>query len=198
MRIPTAAPVVARRPDWLTAGLVRLGILSAFIVAVGMIPLHLTRTSAIVLVCVAAGVAIAVVASFAGALHRMTRALPILERGQRETDWILAQFRHIGLPLLGLALFLAWTFVYVALWAVHPHEAFKGLSPEPRFADFFYYAVSTAFISPPGDVIATSRGARSATMIEMLTAFALLTAYVSSFIDWRGEPARVEDTQPLS
>jgi hypothetical protein len=197
MRIPTAAPVVARRPDWLTAGLLRLGLLSAFIVVVGMIPFHLTRTSAIVSVCIAAGVAIAIIAWFAGALHRVTRALPILERGQEETEWILARLRHIGLPLLGLALFLAWTFVYVALWAVHPHDAFKGLSPEPRFADFFYYAVSTAFISPPGDVLANSRGARSATMIEMLTAFALLTAYVSSFIDWRGAPARVEDAPPL-
>jgi hypothetical protein len=198
MRIPTAAPVVAPRPDWLTAGLVRLAILSAFIVAVGMIPFHLTRTSAIVLVSVAGAFALATIAWFAGAVSRVTRALPILERGQRQTEWILAELRHIGLPLLGLALFLAWTFVYVALWAVHPHEAFKGLSPEPRFADFFYYAVSTAFISPPGDVIATSRGARSATMIEMLTAFALLTAYVSSFIDWRGEPSRVEDARPLS
>ena len=60
----------------------------------------------------------------------------------------------------------------------------------PRFADFFYYAVSTAFISPPGDVLARSRGARSATMIEMLTAFALLTTYLASFVDWqRHEPS---------
>jgi len=63
---------------------------------------------------------------------------------------------------------------------------FTGLADKPRFADFFYYAVSTAFISPPGDVLAHSRGARSATMIEMLTAFALLTAYLSSFVDWYG------------
>ena len=54
-----------------------------------------------------------------------------------------------------------------------------------RFADFFYTAVSTAFISPPGDILAHSRGARAATMIEMLTAFALITAYASSFVDWQ-------------
>ena len=54
-------------------------------------------------------------------------------------------------------------------------------------ADFFYYAVSSAFISPPNDVIAVSRGARTGTMIEMLTAFALLTAYLSSFVDWLEE-----------
>jgi hypothetical protein len=71
--------------------------------------------------------------------------------------------------------------VYVALWAIHPHEAFRGLGPDPRFADFFYYAVSTAFVSPPGDIVAHSRGARSATMIEMLTGFALLATYLASF-----------------
>ena len=52
-----------------------------------------------------------------------------------------------------------------------------------------------AFVSPPGDVLAHSRGARGATMIEMLTAFALLTAYLSSFVDWqhRSGPSVRED-----
>jgi hypothetical protein len=86
---------------------------------------------------------------------------------------------------------------------VHPTAAFTGLPQHPRFADFFYYAVSTAFISPPGDVLAHSRGARSATMIEMLTAFALLTAYLSSFVDWYGRrevspPAPPERSSPRS
>ena len=74
--------------------------------------------------------------------------------------------------------------------------AFRGLGPSPRFSDFFYYAVSTALISPPGDILAHSRGARSATMIEMLTGFAVLTAYLSSFIDWsrRSEAPPAEDT----
>ena len=86
--------------------------------------------------------------------------------------------RRTGLPLLGLVFFLAWTVVYVALWAIHPEQAFTGLPDAPRFSDFFYYAVCTALISPPGDIFAASRGARSATMIEMLAAFALLTAYL--------------------
>ena len=187
--MPPLGISTAARPGWLTAGLLRLAVLSAFIVAVGMIRWHLTRTSGIVLVCVAAGVALATVAWFLGAVHRVARALPILESGQRLTQAVLAQLRHVGLPLLGLALFLAWTFVYIALWVVHPHDAFRGLPAEPRFADFFYYAVTTAFISPPGDVVAHSRGVRSATMIEMLTAFALLTAYVSSFVDWHRSDA---------
>ena len=108
-----------------------------------------------------------------------------MDEPRRLAAAVLAQIRRTGLPFLGLAFFLFWTCIYLALWAFHPEEAFRGLSAKPRFADFFYYAVSTAFISPPGDIVAHSRGARSATMIEMLTAFALLTAYLSSFVDWR-------------
>ncbi len=100
--------------------------------------------------------------------------------------------RRIGLPLLGLAFFLVWTFVYIAVWWTHPHDAFRGLEAHPRFADFFYTAVSTAFVSPPGDILAHSRGARAATVIEMLTAFALVTAYASSFVDWH-RPSAPED-----
>jgi hypothetical protein len=180
------------RPGWLTAGLARLAVLSLFIVLVGMFRPHLTRTTAAVTVIVAAVVTIGALGWFFGAARRLTRALPFVETGERFTGAVLTELRRIGLPLLGLAFFLTWTFVYIALWAVHPDDSFRGLSDRPRFADFFYYAVTTAFVSPPGDVIAHSRGARSATMIEMLTAFALLTAYLSSFVDW----ARPRDEEP--
>jgi hypothetical protein len=183
MRIRTA------RPRWFTAGLTKLAVLSLFIVLVGMFRPHLTRTSAAVSVIVAAVVILAALAWFLGAARRLARALPILQTGERFTGALLAEVRRVGLPLLGLAFFLAWTFVYIAVWAVHPDDAFRGLGERPRFADFFYYAVTTGFVSPPGDLLAHSRGARSATMIEMMTAFALLTTYVSSFVDWgRGEP----------
>src|SRR6266545_4570939 len=183
----------AARPGWLPTGLTKLAVLSLFIVLVGMFRPHLTRTSAAVSVIVAAVLIVASVAWFLGAARRLARALPILQTGERFTGAVLAEVRRVGLPLLGLAFFLAWTFVYIALWAVHPSDAFRGLGGRPRFADFFYYAVTTAFISPPGDVLAHSRGVRSATMIEMLTAFALLTAYASSFVDWgRGEPQDAE------
>lgn len=184
LRPADAIRIRAARPGWLTAGLAKLAVLSLFIVLVGMFRPHLTRTSAVVSVVVAAALTVAAVAWFLGAARRLARALPFLHAGERFTDAVLTELRRIGLPLLGLGFFLAWTFVYIALWAVHPTEAFRGLGDRPRFADFFYYAVTTAFISPPGDVLAHSRGARSATMIEMLTAFALLTAYVSSFVDW--------------
>ena len=101
--------------------------------------------------------------------------------GAGRTNALLSLLRHTGLPLLGLAFFLTWTFVYIGMWWFRPGGAFTGLDAQPRFADFFYYAVSTGLISPPGDIVATSRGARSATLIEMLTGLALVGVYLSSF-----------------
>jgi hypothetical protein len=45
--------------------------------------------------------------------------------------------------------------------------------------------VSTAFTSPPEGIVAGSRGVRSATMIELFTALALISVYLSSFVDWQ-------------
>ena len=177
------------RPTWITLGMLRLGLLSLFVVAVGMIPLRLTPGDAWVVVAIGAGIAVAALAALLGATRRLGQRLGL----RWASEAFLLTIRRTGLPLLGLAFFLAWTVVYVALWAVHPLEAFRGLAPRPRFADFFYYAVSTAFISPPGDVLAHSRGARSATMIEMLTAFALLTTYLASFVDWQRHESVSED-----
>jgi hypothetical protein len=170
------------RPTWLTGGMIRLGVLSLFVVLVGMVRNRMSPTGGWVVFSAGCALALAGALLFAAGTGRVMARLGL---GYR-TEAFLLLLRRTGLPFLGLAFFLAWTLAYIALWAVHPHEAFKGLAAEPRFADFFYYAVSTAFISPPGDVFAASRGTRSATMIEMLTAFALLTAYLSSFVDWYG------------
>ena len=86
--------------------------------------------------------------------------------------------------LLALAFFLFWTLIYIGVWRSHPDGAFHGLPQTPTFSDFFYYAVSTGFISPPGDIIAASKGARTATMIELLTGTAALAAYLGSFLDF--------------
>jgi hypothetical protein len=189
LRLPELA-VHADRPTWITAGMIRLGLLSVFVVVVGMIPFRLTPDDAWIVVGVGGAIAAGALAVLLGTTRALGRRLELRWAG----DAFLLVLRRTGLPLLGLAFFLGWTVVYVALWAVHPLEAFRGLSPRPRFADFFYYAVSTAFISPPGDVLAHSRGARSATMIEMLTAFALLTTYLAAFVDWhRSAPAAMSE-----
>ena len=90
--------------------------------------------------------------------------------------------------LLAVAFFLFWTLIYIGVWRWHPAGAFKGLPPTPTFSDFFYYAVSTGFVSPPGDIIAASKGARTATMIELLTGTAALAAYLGSFLDFGTAP----------
>ena len=179
------APLVHGRPDWLTAGTMHLLVLAASVVAIEMIPLRLSRGEAVALVLIAIGAAAALVVWFRLATRRVLDRLPLIEHQERLGTAVLLSIRRIGLPLLGLAFFLAWTFVYVALWAVHPKEAFGGLDAEPRFADFFYYAVATAFTSPPEGIAAGSRGVRAATLIELLTAVALVTTYFSSFVDWR-------------
>lgn len=164
----------------------RLIILCGFIVAVAMLSPRLSPNAAgtVALVGAAAVIAGAVVfVVLARGIHHIGASRP----GLQIAEAVLVTLRKLGLPILALAFFLLWTFVYLAVWWYHPADAFTGLlhqGQDPRFADFFYYAVMTAFISPPNDIIAASRGARSATLIEMLTGLSLLATYVSSLIDW--------------
>lgn len=169
---------VAERPRFLTTGLLRLAGLCGVIVVIGMLPGHLTPTKAGVIALVGLiALPIAIAIPFLASVRSFAGRAPAVAAGLRYVN-------HFGLVGLGAAFFLFWTFVYMGLWWRHPHEAFTGLGPHPRFADFFYTSVSTAFISPPGDILAHSRGARSATMIEMLTGFAVVAVYLSSFVDW--------------
>ena len=172
------------RPSWLTAGALRFGLLCCFILAFEMLPWRLgPRSAGVVSFAGLAGLA-ALAVLFFGLARRLAAHLHFLPGPQRSLEAFLLLLRRIGLPLLGLGFFLFWTFVYMGLWWYHPRGAFTGLGPAPRFADFFFYAVSTSFIEPPVDIVAHTRGARAATMIELLTALALLTVYLSSFIDW--------------
>jgi hypothetical protein len=189
MRLPRPAGLAAHDPggigpDWLSAGAMRLLVLCAFIVLIELLRPRLSPHSAGIVAAVGAAAIVIGGVMFVGAARRLAARLPFLSEPQRVADALVLELRRIGLPLLGLLFFLAWTFVYLAVWAIHPHDAFRGLEASPRFADFFYYSVSTALISPPGDIVAHSRGARAATMIEMLTGFGVLTAYISSFVDW--------------
>jgi hypothetical protein len=183
------------RPGWLTAGAVRLAALSLFVVLVAMLRPRLTPYAAGWVVLGGGLVMIAGALLFAARARSVALRLPVPEQAQRLTDATVLLLRRLGLPLLGLAFFLFWTFVYMGVWWSHPEDAFRGLDQHPRFADFFYTAVTTAFISPPGDIVAHSRGARAATIIEMLTAFAFVTAYASSFVDLRR--GRTVDDEPV-
>jgi hypothetical protein len=185
------------RPGWLTNGVVNLAVLCALIVLMGMLSPRLSRTDAGITFFVGLGVVALAVAFFVGTARRLAERFALLSDARAAADAVLITLRWMGLPLLGLGFFLAWTLVYIGLWWTHPHAAFTGLGAAPRFADFFYYAVSTAFISPPGDIVAHSRGVRSATMIEMLTGFGLLATYLSSFADWRPGPAKEDEVSAI-
>ena len=174
-------------PLRLTAGVQHMLVLIAAIVAIEMLPIRLDERRAWLLV-LAGAATVVVLGVLAGSRGRRT---PLAGA----TDLVLARVRQIGLPLLGLAFFSFWTILYVGLWAFNPDEAFVGLGDRPRLADFFYYAVSTAFTAPPEGIAAGSRGVRSATMIELFTALALIGVYVGSFLDWHRTPSGPEDAR---
>jgi hypothetical protein len=155
--------------------------------ALGMLSPRVTPHQAAVIVFVGAGVVIAVAVLLAAGTRRILRSLRIglVDRTVAGAEALLVLVRRIGLLVLALGFFLFWTLVYLGVWWWHPAGAFAGLGPHPYFSDFFYYAVTTAFISPPGDILARSRGARTATMVEIVTGAALLSVYLASFVDLR-------------
>lgn len=170
----------------------RLLLLCVFIVVFGMFRWRLTPSDAgwVVFGC---GIFTLVGAvSLVGVTKRIFDRMVTMTDSARVVDAIRHLVRLLGLPLLALGFFLFWTFVYVGLWWYRPLGSFTGISPRPYFADFFYYAVGTALISPPGDIVAVSRGVRTATMIELLTGFALLTAWLTSLLELRRQRASTE------
>ena len=150
----------------------------------GMLPLRLSNGRADVIIAVGWLVVLALVASLGFGAHRVFGRLDILALGSTaaRTMAVFYALRRIGFVLLAMGFFLFWTLVYIGIWRWWEHGSFTGLSGHPYFSDFFYYAVSTGFISPPGDIIAASRGARTATMTELLTGTAALAVYLGSFL----------------
>jgi hypothetical protein len=157
----------------LPGGVLRLGLLCLFIVLVGMIRPRISQEAAVWLLIGAGLLTLAGAAAVYVATRQVASHLPLMAGSFRVVDAILVLVRRTGLPLLALAFFLFWTFVYLGIWRFQSEQAFVGLgdSDDPRFADFFYYAVMTAFTSPPEGIAPLSRGARSATMIEVVTAW---------------------------
>lgn len=181
------------------AGVLRLAVLCLFVVGIGMVRPRLTHESAGWLLLACGLLTVVAAAAFSEATRRVLSRSRLISASFRRVDAVRLVIRRTGLPLLGLAFFLLWTFVYVGLWWFRPEGtfAFASLPPgeQPRFADFFYYAVSAALIAPPQDIVAVSRGARSATMIEMITGLGLLTTYLSTLFDLR-RPRREDARQP--
>jgi hypothetical protein len=175
-----------RLPGHLRAGAVRLLIACLAIWGLGMLSPQIDRDRAIVVLIVGWSVILAGLLVLALGTQRVLSRLdvPLLGAGVARAAALLVALRRVGLVLLALAFFLFWTLIYIGVWRSHPGGAFRGLPHTPTFSDFFYYAVSTGFISPPGDIIAASKGARTATMIELLTGTAALAAYLGSFLEF--------------
>jgi hypothetical protein len=192
VQVPSAVNELRRR---LPASIARLGLLCLFIVIVGMIRPRLTQDAAGWLLLGCGLVTFAGAAAFFVATRRVAAHMPLMAGSLRIVDAVLFLIRRTGLPLLALAFFLFWTFVYLGLWWFRPDGSFQGIggAENPRFADFFYYAVMTALTSPPEAIAPLSRGARSATMIEILTGLALLTTYVSSLFEFRRQRSRAAE-----
>jgi hypothetical protein len=175
-----------RMPGHLRAGGVRLLVACLAIWGLGMLSPQIDRDAAIVVLIVGWGLILAGLLVLALGTQRVLARLdvPLLGAGVARVAALVVALRRVGLVLLALAFFLFWTLIYIGVWRSHPDGAFRGLPHTPTFSDFFYYAVSTGFISPPGDIIAASKGARTATMIELLTGTAALAAYLGSFLDF--------------
>lgn len=197
--LPTPPGLDAIRLTGILRGGIRLIALCAFIALVGMLSPRLSPTEAGVAALVGFGAVIAGAVMFTVSAHHMDRT-DSDAAAVRAVRSALTLVRRIGLPILALLFFLLWTFVYLALYWIHPEDAFTGLpkDADPRFADFFYYSVMTALVSPPGDIIALSRGTRSATMIEMLTGLSLLATYLSSLVELPGRRPDVAGDEPTS
>jgi|1186.fasta_scaffold28924_3 hypothetical protein len=188
MRRAPSLPVLAadRLPGKVRGGAIRLLIACLAIWALGMLSPEITENRAIYVLIFGWGAILAGVLVIVFGTQRMVLRLdvPLLGAGVARVAALILALRKIGLVLLALGFFLFWTLIYIGVWRSHPAGAFKGLPETPRFSDFFYYSVSTGFVSPPGDITAASKGARTATMIELLTGTAALAAYLGSFLDF--------------
>jgi O-antigen/teichoic acid export membrane protein len=175
------SPVREGLRGWWFRGGLGLALLIAFIVLVELAPWRLSPRAGWWIVGMGApALVVGAVIAFWLAEERESKRLTRLAGASQTRQAALQVFYQAGLPLLGGAFFLFWTGYYLGAWA-YDQSAFAGLDKQPRFADFFYYAVKTAFLSPPDDIVAHTRGARAGTMIELLAGIGLLGAYLSRF-----------------
>ncbi len=198
MRIGIESPIRADRlPGALRGAGLRLISVCLAVWALGMLSPRVTPHEAGIIVVVGVLLVLALVILLGAGTRRILLRLRIgvVDRGVAAAEALLVLVRRIGILVLALGFFLAWTLVYLGVWWWHPASAFTGLDAHPYFSEFFYYAVSTAFISPPGDILAHSRGARTATMVEIVTGAALFSVYLASFVDLRPPAAPKVDPE---
>jgi len=120
-------PLTAVRPAWLTTGAIKLGVLCAFIVVIGMARPRLSPDAAGWIVLGGGLGTLAGALAFLVATRYQAARSSLLDRSERVFAAVFVLLRKTGLPILGLVFFLSWTFVYLGVWWFNPDEAFKGL-----------------------------------------------------------------------
>ena len=193
-----------------------------------LLPLHLSPHAARVVAAVLVGVVLVVAVMAATGFRRLldhfergddivlrgrrtTIAVPTLGRRVRAVEGLAAILRRTGLALPALLFFCGWALVYMLIWAHSPEScpadpslrctgAFQGLSHDPTFGDFLYFAVNMAFANPVPDIIGRSRLAHTAATIEVLAGIGLVTLYAGSFfgIGRRGNLISEDDGEPVA
>jgi hypothetical protein len=187
----------------------RFALLLATLTALLLLPLHLSPHAARVVAAVLVGLVLLVAITAATGFRRLldrfvsgddivlrggrTRiAVPTLGRQVRAFEGLAAILRRTGISLPALLFFCGWALVYMLIWAHSPEScpadpaqpcagAFQGLSANPTFGDFLYFAANMAFANPVPDIIGRSRLVHTAATIEVLTGIGLVTLYAGSF-----------------
>jgi hypothetical protein len=107
-----------------------------------------------------------------------------------------AAFRLFGRPAIALAFFLAAMLLHMLVWSTDPTScpatperscagAYYGAGTDPTPGDFLYFAVNTAFVNLPPDLLAASRLAHAAVVVELLAGVAIVTAFAQKFLGLR-------------
>ena len=163
MRRATTFSMLAaeRLPGKVRGGALRLLGACIAIWVLGMFSPEITPHTASIILIVGWSFIAAIVLVIAFGTHRVVERLdvPLLGAGVARVSGAhagAAQGRASSCSRS--AFFLFWTLIYIGVWRSHPAGAFKGLPQTPTFSDFFYYSVSTGFISPPGDITAVQQG----------------------------------------
>ncbi len=186
----------------------RFALLLITLTALLLLPLHLSPHAARVVAAVLIGLVLVVAVTAATGFRRVLDrfvtgddvvlrggrriAVPTLGRQVRAFEGLAAILRRTGLALPALLFFCGWALVYMLIWAHSPEScpadpaqpcagAFQGLSANPTFGDFLYFAANMAFANPVPDIIARSRLAHTAATIEVLSGIGLVTLYAGSF-----------------
>ncbi len=110
-------------------------------------------------------------------------------------EWVARVF---GRTLIALAFFMTWALVYLLVWSLDAEEcvlnpekpcdgAYRGVGEETTVGDFLYFSVNAALVNMPPDLIAHSREAHTALLLELLSGVAVVTGFAARFLGMKAQ-----------